>query len=111
MNAALYIRVSSAEQVKGYSLEAQEDLLRRYASEHNMPVYQVYADEGKSANKSLHKRQALLRMVEDAEAKLFSIILFKFRVLRKDRVVLISWARYMDTKLPSMLPNTSLPMM
>lgn len=77
MRAALYIRVSSAEQVKGYSLEAQEDLLRRYASEHNMPVYQVYADEGKSANKALHKRQALLRMVEDAEAKRFSIILFK----------------------------------
>lgn len=77
MNAALYIRVSSAEQIKGYSLEAQEDLLRRYAKDHNMTVYKLYADEGKSANKALHKRTALLEMVKDAEAKRFSIILFK----------------------------------
>lgn len=77
MRAALYIRVSSADQVKGYSLEAQEDLLRRYAKDHDMTVYKLYADEGKSANKALHKRTALLEMVKDAEAQLFSTILFK----------------------------------
>ena len=74
---ALYIRVSSAEQVKGYSLEAQADLLKRYATDHNMTVYKVYADEGKSANKALSKRTALLQMVADAEAKKFDTILFK----------------------------------
>lgn len=77
MRAALYIRVSSADQVKGYSLEAQEDLLRRYAKDHNMTVYKLYADEGISANKALSKRQALLEMVADAEAGLFGVILFK----------------------------------
>lgn len=77
MRAALYIRVSSADQVKGYSLEAQEDLLRRYATDHNMTVYKLYADEGISANKALSKRQALLEMVSDAEAGLFGVILFK----------------------------------
>ena len=77
MTAALYIRVSSSEQVKGYSLEAQESLLRRYATEHNMSVYKLYADEGKSANKALSKRTALLQMVADAEAKRFDTILFK----------------------------------
>ena len=77
MIAALYIRVSSSEQIKGYSLDAQEDLLRRYAADHNMPVYKLYADEGKSANKALHKRTALLEMVKDAEAKRFDTILFK----------------------------------
>ena len=77
MIAALYIRVSSAEQVRGYSLEAQEDLLRRYAADHNMTVYKLYADEGKSANKALSKRTALLQMVADAEAKRFDTILFK----------------------------------
>lgn len=77
MTAALYIRVSSAEQVKGYSLEAQESLLRRYATDHNMTVYKLYADEGKSANKALSKRTALLEMVADAEAKRFDTILFK----------------------------------
>ena len=77
MTAALYIRVSSAEQVKGYSLEAQESLLRRYATDHNMTVYKLYADQGKSANKALSKRTALLQMVKDAEAKRFDTILFK----------------------------------
>ena len=76
-NVALYIRVSSSEQVKGYSLEAQEDLLRRYATDHNMTVYKLYADQGKSANKALSKRTALLEMVADAEAKRFDTILFK----------------------------------
>lgn len=76
-SVALYIRVSSAEQVKGYSLEAQADLLKRYANDHNMTVYKVYADEGKSANKALSKRTALLQMVNDAEAKKFDTILFK----------------------------------
>jgi DNA invertase Pin-like site-specific DNA recombinase len=77
MRAALYIRVSSADQVKGYSLEAQEDLLRCYAKEHDIDIYKLYADEGISANKALSKRQALLEMVEDAEAGLFGVILFK----------------------------------
>lgn len=77
MIAALYIRVSSAEQTKGYSLEAQEELLRSYASAHDMTVYKLYADEGKSASKALSKRTALLEMVKDAEAKRFTRILFK----------------------------------
>lgn len=77
MSVALYIRVSSAEQAKGYSLEAQADLLKRYATDHNMTVYKLYADEGKSANKALSKRTALLQMVKDAEEKRFDTILFK----------------------------------
>ena len=42
-----------------------------------MSVYKLYADEGKSANKALSKRTALLQMVADAEAKRFDTILFK----------------------------------
>lgn len=78
MRAALYIRVSTSEQAnRGYSLEAQTDLLKRYCNDKNIAVYKLYADEGKSANKALSKRTALLQMVKDAEAKLFDTILFK----------------------------------
>jgi DNA invertase Pin-like site-specific DNA recombinase len=78
MTAALYIRVSTSEQAnRGYSLDAQSDLLKRYCDEHSITVYKLYADEGKSANKALSKRTALLQMVKDAEAKLFDTILFK----------------------------------
>lgn len=76
--AALYIRVSTTEQsMHGYSLAAQEALLREYAETHDMTVFQVYADEGKSASKSLEKRTELLRLLDDAEKGLFQTILFK----------------------------------
>ena len=76
--AALYIRVSTTEQsMHGYSLAAQEALLRDYAETHDMTVFKVYADEGKSASKSLEKRTELLRLLDDAEKGLFQTILFK----------------------------------
>lgn len=78
MIAALYIRVSTTEQAQhGYSLEAQESLLRSYAAQNGMVVYDLYADKGKSANKALSKRTELNRMLHDAELKKFDCILFK----------------------------------
>lgn len=76
--AALYIRVSTIEQAnKGYSLKAQQELLTKYCKENDISVYKVYADEGKSANKALSKRTALLKMLSDAERGCFNIICFK----------------------------------
>lgn len=78
MIAALYIRVSTTEQAqRGYSLEAQESLLRSYAAQNGMVVYDLYADKGKSANKALSKRTELNRMLHDAELKRFDCIVFK----------------------------------
>lgn len=78
MNAAGYIRVSTTDQAtKGLSLQAQRDLLTRYAKDHGMNLVGIYADEGKSAAKSLEKREALLTMLKDAEARKFDVILFK----------------------------------
>ena len=78
MIAALYIRVSTKEQeLHGYSLSAQEDLLRSYAAQHGMTVFDLYADRGKSANKALNKRTELLRMLRDAESRKFDCIIFK----------------------------------
>ena len=78
MIAALYIRVSTTDQAQhGYSLEAQESLLRSYAAQNGMVVYDLYADKGKSANKALSKRTELNRMLRDAELKKFDCIIFK----------------------------------
>ena len=78
MIAALYVRVYTAEQSQhGYSLSAQEDLLRSYAAQHGMTVFDLYADRGKSANKALNKRTELLRMLRDAEIRKFDCIIFK----------------------------------
>ena len=76
--AAAYIRVSTVEQASsGLSLAAQRDLLTRYAAEHEMQIVEVYADEGVSAAKRLEKRTQILRLLADAEAGKFSVILFK----------------------------------
>ena len=78
LRAALYIRVSSSEQVMhGYSLAAQKDFLEAYAKQNGMRVVGVYADEGKSASKCLYRRKELLRMVEDMEAGNIDVIIFK----------------------------------
>lgn len=47
--AILYTRVSTEEQVNGYSLEFQEDLLNRYCAMQDIQIYQHFREEGKSA--------------------------------------------------------------
>ena len=72
-----YVRVSTIEQIDGLSLQAQRDLITRYASEHGMELVGIYADEGISAAKSLEKRTGILSLVADAERGKFGVILFK----------------------------------
>lgn len=72
-----YVRVSTVEQIDGLSLQAQRDLITRYASEHGMELVGIYADEGVSAAKSLEKRTGILNLVADAERGKFGVILFK----------------------------------
>ena len=44
----LYTRVSTEMQIEGYSLDAQEDRLRKEAKHRDMQVVEVFSDEGKS---------------------------------------------------------------
>lgn len=82
MKAALYIRVSSQEQVlKGYSLDAQRENLTSFAERNNIEVYDLYADEGISARKPYNKRPAFCKMLDDAECGRFDTIL----VIKLDR--------------------------
>lgn len=116
--AALYIRVSTPDQtLHGYSLDAQRALLEEYAAAHGMEVYDVYADEGKSAAKSLDKRTELLRLLADAKLGRFSIVLFKditrwsrssasyFKVQEKLDAAKVGWIAveqpYLETVTPT----------
>lgn len=68
LRAALYIRVSTEEQaMHGYSLQAQEDHLIRYAHEHSLKVVGIYRDEGHSARKPIMKRKVMLQLLEDVK--------------------------------------------
>src|SRR3989338_8679429 len=72
--AAIYIRVSTEEQVQhGFSLAAQEDALKNYCSALGYEIYKIYRDEGKSA-KDIKHRPAMQEMLQEAEQKKFSAI-------------------------------------
>lgn len=76
---ALYIRVSSEEQVMhGYSLDAQRESLLEYAEKHDMEVVDIYVDEGKTARKELKRRKEIFRLLGDIESgdKGIEMILF-----------------------------------
>ncbi len=74
MRAAAYIRVSTTGQAEeGHSLEAQLQDIRTYAEARGWPLVQVYRDEGLSG--SLSNRPGLSRMLRDADAGLFDVVI------------------------------------
>ncbi|MDO3409701.1 recombinase family protein [Saccharibacillus sp. CPCC 101409] len=73
--AALYVRVSSEEQVKGFSLEAQREELLHYCALHSIHVYKLYADEGISG-KSITGRPALQQLLHHAKQGEFGQVIF-----------------------------------
>ena len=77
---ALYLRVSTAEQAKGHSLDSQRDTLRDWARAEGWNAVSEYDDPGASGT-SVDRRPGFLKMVDDAEAGRFDAVL----VLKLDR--------------------------
>ena len=64
--AAIYIRVSSKEQVQGFSLAAQDRELTAFCAREGLDIVQRYADEGKSGLK-IEGRESLQRLLADVK--------------------------------------------
>jgi len=64
--AVVYARVSSEEQVQGYSIQAQLRACREWAGKHGYKVAKEYLDEGYSASRNLDKRESFKEMLGDA---------------------------------------------
>jgi len=71
----IYIRVSTAIQVDGYSLDAQKDKLRKYAEYQDMTIVSEFSDEGFSG-KNIKGRPEFTRMMEKIESGEDEWILF-----------------------------------
>ena len=71
---AIYVRVSSEEQVDGYSLAAQERVCREIARKRNWTVVGLYSDPGHSGKND--KRPGFQRMINHAKQQKFQAILF-----------------------------------
>ena len=63
MQAVVYIRVSSEDQLDSYSMETQESICTREAERLGIPVMRIFREEGKSA-KTIKGRPALIEMLE-----------------------------------------------
>ena len=84
MRGIIYTRVSSDEQVKGTSLEHQEELCRKYCQEKGIEVDLVFREEGESAKDlSLQNRKKFLGALEFCRKNKDKVQAFV--VLRVDR--------------------------
>lgn len=75
--AALYVRVSTAEQRDhGLSVDSQISALQKYCEDNGYKIAGIYNDAGISARKSYKNRPALLQMLQDCQQKHVDICLF-----------------------------------
>jgi site-specific DNA recombinase len=66
IRAALYARVSSEEQVEGYSIDAQVRAFRQLCESKRWSPYQEYIEEGKSARtENINKRPVFKQVMTD----------------------------------------------
>ena len=117
MRAALYARVSTEEQVEGYSIDAQQRQFQTLLEGRNWTAYRHYIDEGKSARtEDISKRPAFKEMITDALAGRFDVLIVHkldrfsrnlritleyFDKLLKAGVSFVSIAEQMDFTTPS----------
>ncbi len=84
MKGIIYTRVSSDEQVKGTSLEFQEELCRKYCEQKDIEIVEVFREAGESAKDlSLNNRKKFLGALEFCRKNKNQID--AFIVLRVDR--------------------------
>lgn len=89
MKAAIYTRVSTEDQAReGTSLEVQREYLEAFAKREGWTVFDVYIDDGYSG--ILRNRPALDRLMRDAKAKKFDVVLVHKidRFARNNRMLL-----------------------
>jgi len=117
MRAALYARVSSPEQLEGYSIDAQRRAFRLLCQGRGWEPAAEYIDEGKSARTDrLTKRPAFRQALADAQAHLYDVLvvhkldrfsrnlrvtLESFDILGKAGVAFVSISEQIDYSTPS----------
>ena len=96
LRAALYARVSTEEQVEGYSLDAQRRAFRALAQGRRWHVYHEYVEKGKSAHtEDTRKRPVFRQAIEDAISHKYDVLVVHRidRFSRKVRVTLENFER------------------
>lgn len=93
---ALYIRVSTDEQVDGYSIDGQMDMLKAFCRRHNLTLYKAYIDAGKSA-KSIQGRPLLQQLLVDAQQGCFqNVLVWKLNRLSRNHSDLLHMVKILN---------------
>ncbi len=91
LRAALLARVSTEEQVEGYSLDAQRRAFRTLVEARGWTIYKEYMEEGRSAHTDdIRKRPVFKEAVDDALAGKYDVLVVHKidRFSRKLRITL-----------------------
>jgi DNA invertase Pin-like site-specific DNA recombinase len=91
MRASLYARVSSEEQVEGYSIDAQTRAFRQLCADKGWDIYREYIEGGKSAHTDdLRKRPVFKEAMNDALTGRYDVLVVHKidRFSRKLRITL-----------------------
>ena len=91
MRAALYARVSSEEQVEGYSIDAQIRAFETLVEARGWTIYKEYIEEGKSARtENINKRPVFKEAIADGLDRRYDILVVHKvdRFSRKLRITL-----------------------
>jgi len=107
LNAGLYVRVSTMNQVDRESLSTQESRLRAYCEANGYRVYEVYRDAGFSGKDT--KRPGLQALMSDVEAGRVQVVLVTKldRITRslRDLLKLVEFFHKHDVKFISITQN------
>jgi DNA invertase Pin-like site-specific DNA recombinase len=92
LRVAVYVRVSSEEQLEGYSLDAQLRAIRAYCAERGWEIVVEYVEEGKSArNEDLSRRPRFKAMLDAADARqVDAIVVHKLDRFARNLLVLLT---------------------
>jgi len=74
--AALYARVSTDDQRERQTIQGQVDALVGAAPHLGLEIVDQYLDDGVSGTIPMEKREAGARLIEDARAKKFDVVVF-----------------------------------
>lgn len=93
-----YRRVSTELQIDGYSLSAQDEMLKAYADMHGYQIVGSYSDEGKSG-KNITARTEFRRMLEDIRTQkdgVRYVMVFKLSRFGRNSADIISSLQYIQ---------------
>ncbi|WP_425449481.1 recombinase family protein [Dethiothermospora halolimnae] len=99
-NVVLYLRVSTQEQTKNYSIKAQETELTQYCKAYNYNIVNIYKDEGISG-KNFEDRidfKKMIRKIDNNPNDYDAILIYKLSRISRDSADLNQLIKYLHER-------------